>query len=140
MAGRIYICPVVNFNIDGDVGRAPKPRIIIEPGRGKNYQYSAAIAGGSWCLCYVKATDFSALDADPECTDLFEALDLTPAMLDETPRSLGWSAAKQQRVRQRAIDVGVDVTGITADTTFEQILLRICRTVAPYFHPRRIRV
>ena len=140
MAIRWWVCPVVEEpHPDGGVIRYPKIARIIDPGTGLFYGFSAAIADGRpRAICFVRGQDFSALAADPECVDPFEALNYedTQNMLAETPNTLGWSPARQSRLRTRLINWGVDGTGLTGDTPLWQILKRIMSTIHPVFQPQ----
>lgn len=143
----IYICPVVSYSIPdpeggaADVGRGPKVRVMTEPGRTKNYQYSAAIDVGDWCLLLVRAQNFAAIDADTSIINLFEGtVAEAKAFLSETPRSLGWSAARLNRIRQRIEALGISTAGLTMDSTIETILNRIGQQIDPGFQVRHMRV
>ncbi len=146
MGWRWYICPVVDVlrtHADGteDSFRAAKIATHIEPVRGKYYQYASAIDAGGYCLCVVKATDFSVLEADAEIINLTEMeFDDPQSFLDMTPQQLGWSNARMLRIRNRLTARGIDTTGLTATSTIEEILDRVCRAINDRLRARRIRV
>jgi hypothetical protein len=146
MSYRWYICPVVPRNRpdpeggDPDTTRVPKVNTHIEPGRGKEYQFSAAISTGNLALALVMADDFTALDADAECVHLLEANFTDLAHLDLTPRDLGWNNARLNRIKTRMAARGIDTTGITLDTPLRDILNLLCKLIAPFFDCRAIRL
>lgn len=144
MGIRWYLCPVemrdIEYEDDVERVRAPRVRFLIEPGRNKNYQYTAAIAVKSWCLVKVLAEDWTAIEADSQCIRLLEGDEDTPGLLDKTPRQLGFSAARMIRIRDRLQGYGVDTTGLTMDSTLEEILDRVVQALAPYFKARLLRI
>lgn len=105
------------------------------------YRYAACISSGrpgevnDRCLVFVRGEDFAPLDADPEIINVLEQ-DLTPNMLADSPTRLGWDAARIARLRQRLVDRGVDVRGLTSDRPLWEHLQRLGRRVNPSFTPR----
>ncbi len=158
MPSRWMTCPVVTTS-DGvrrakvgiyrDPGTPETPRLVKDSDGTETtvhlrnlYRYSASISSqrpgqvNSWCLCFVKGEDLSPLDADAEIDNLLEQ-DLTPNMLGETPRSLGWSASRVDRLKERLRDKSVSVDGVGMDTPLWQVVERVGQRVNPAFHPRR---
>jgi hypothetical protein len=134
MAVRYYICPVIG---DGTSANPYRPKVRNYP----TIETSAAIdfALRNWCLVRVLANDFTAIDADAECVDLFERLsDVSGA----TTKSeiVSWlkahtvgdvPAAARNRIQDRLTAIGVSTTGITLQTTLWEVVIRIYRTLEP---------
>lgn len=134
MPTRYYICPVVGSGVIGDTYRA---KALDYP----TLETSSAIniALKSWCLVRVKANDFTAIDADAECVDIFERLsDVSGA--NTKPEIIAWlksknvgdyPAAVRNRIQNRLTAIGVDTTGITLQTSLWDVMLRIFRVFEP---------
>jgi len=123
------------------IGRGPKVASLLEPGRTKPYQFSAAIDTADWCVCVVQAQNFSALDADPQCVNLFERDTVaSDDLLARTPRQEGWSAARVQRLVTLLTARGVSTTGLDATTPLGIWLDRAMATIAPSFTTRTTRI
>lgn len=142
---RWIISPVVLVtDVDDTEGyRAPKAHSLIEPGRGKRYQHVSAISVGTHALSLIKATDFSAIEAEGQCIDLFEgdfANTERLSLLDSTPRSRGWNNARLTRIKNKLTARGINVGDVTLDTPLETILERLCQSIGTTFHARGLRV
>lgn len=137
---RWIVCPVIDeSNPDGGTIRYPKIARMTDPGTGFFYRFSAALVDGKpRCVCFVRGRDFTPIDADAECIDPFENVNYEDAdnRLLATPASLGWTPARQTRLRNRLIAWGVDVTGITSDTPLWQVLRRVMQTIHPSCQPQ----
>jgi hypothetical protein len=137
MPGRWVLNPVVLLDItDAETGqvieqtRIAKAGALIEPGRGKRYQHVSIIDAPNYALTFVKAVDFSALDADSQIINLFEGnVNALRDWLDETPNTLGWNAARMTRIRNRLAARGIDTTELTMNSTIEQILDRVAGVI-----------
>lgn len=141
---RWVISPIV---IDQGV-RRPKVATLVDPGRPPTgvddigvliphtYKHSS-VCGAVWCLSFVRGVDLSVLDADQQCIHVFEQdYEDSQGFLDQTPRSLGWTNARLNRIRDRLSSRGVDVTGLTADSPLWEIAQRLGRHLHGRFQPR----
>ena len=134
MATRYYICPIVGTGTETDTYRA---KVVDYP----HIETSSAIDAGvrSWCLVRVKADDFTAINADPQCVDVLERLsDVSGANTRQEiaawlkSRTVGdVPAAARNRIQNRLTTLGVSTTGITLQTTLWDVLLRVYRTIEP---------
>jgi hypothetical protein len=106
---------------DGRTYRTPRISAL-------GYTHSTVIMAGSWCLSFVRATDFTALDADTACVNLLETdYDDQDALIERTVGDLGWTAAKRQRVLAKIEARGVDTSGYTLNTPLWMILRDLAR-------------
>lgn len=86
----------------------------------------------NWCLVRVKANDFTAIDADPQCTDILEGIsDASNANTRQElvdwlkQRKVGeYSPGVINRIRGRLNVVGVPTQGITDQTSLWEIIER----------------
>jgi hypothetical protein len=142
MPVRWVICPVVEtFGEDGTRYRAVAIDGLADPGNpGKSYAYTAVISDGlpgqvnDWALVQVMGADLSGLDAVPGVVDLLETdhdRSARKVLLAATVDGLGWPAAKLARVRDRLAANGVDVAGLTRQSTLLAVLRRLADAVAP---------
>lgn len=134
---RVYICPVIGAGIKGDMYRSK--------GATFGYQYAAFIptaADGTpepsfaWALTVLEAGDFTAIDADPDCDDLFGG-DL-PASIDTRPELRALlttrTVADVPTARRNAIiavldKYGVDRTDFTGQTPLWRVFQRVLSTL-----------
>lgn len=138
---RWVVSPVVTAvetDEDGNVSppfRVAKVATLVDPGTGRRYRCSSAIDAANFALTFVRGVDMSAINADAQCIDLLEVVyEDEASILDATPTSLGWNAARLTRIRNRLIAKGVDVTGITATTPIRAIVERLGRAIHANFH------
>lgn len=134
MSIRYYICPVIGTGTTLDSYR---PKVLNYP----TIETSAAIDINirNWCLVRVKADDFTAIDADPECVDILERLsdvsgantrqELAAWLKSRTVADV--PAAARNRIQNRLTAIGVSTTGITLQTTLWDVVLRVYRTFEP---------
>lgn len=124
MATRWVVCPLVTVcreEEDGDPAefRTPKVGMIVEPGRGKPYQFTALV-GGERALALVRGEDWSALEADHDIIDIFGA-DAERVR----GRRLGEIARGADAVRLIARLNALGVAGLTPQTTAREVLERL---------------
>lgn len=106
-----------------------RPRAALYPGA-----WAVADSGAAWCIAYVDADDFTLMDADPQCNDLFEGrLDgnaptfaalrafLSSVAVGDVP------AAARTRIQNRLTTRGVDLTGMTLATPIANLVERAIR-------------
>lgn len=145
MAARWSISPVALRAIDLGDGTedviCPKEHIYIDPGRSKHYHrvslYHVNKGQRTWALSLIRGVDFTPLDNDAEIINIFEADFTNPRdLLDMTPNSLGWNAARLTRIRNRIIAKGGNVTGLVGSTPLIIWLVRIGQILNPSFDPR----
>lgn len=81
-------------------------------------------------LVLVNATDFNAIDADPEIKDIFERfsdglsrVQLRNFLQNKTVGDI--PAAKRGRIQTYLVSVGVDLTGITLSSTLWSVAQRV---------------
>lgn len=119
----------------------PKEHVYLDPGRGKRYirasLYHINKGQRTWALSLIRGLDFTPLDADAEIINIFEADFTDPRdLLDMTPNSLGWNAARLTRIRNRITAKGGITTGLTGTTPLITWLVRIGQILNPAFDPR----
>ncbi len=121
-----------------DIFISPKAGIIDDPATGRDYHHSSAIVPTTnYAISFVRGTDFTPLDSDPECIDLFQNDydDAITNFLDLTPRQLGWKNARLNQLKTVMLSKGVDTTGLTLDTPIRTYLERLCAAIHPSFNP-----
>lgn len=114
----------------------PKEHLYLEPGRGKRYNristFFMQTTTTGFALSMVRGTDFTPIDADSQCINLF--CDTTnsdfsvadpEAFLDLTPQQLGWTNPRLNRIRNRMSARGIDTTGLTNATPIRDWLTRV---------------
>lgn len=124
MATRWVVCPLVTVcreEEDGDPAefRTPKVGMIVEPGRGKPYQFTALV-GGERALALVRGEDWSALEADHDIIDIFGA-DAERVR----GRRLGEIASGAEAVRLIARLNALGLAGLTPQTATREVLGRL---------------
>jgi len=154
MPSRWVVCPVI---VDGGV-RKPKVSTLVDPGRlpvfdeetqtfiDKTYRYSSAVSARGWALCFVTGADLTNLTNDPDVLDLFgQDFDANSreAILETTPRDLSWNNGRLNQLTRALSDNGIDTTGLTLDSTFEEFLFRLGDVHADpgnrgRFNPRKV--
>lgn len=98
-------------------------------------------AAFSWGISYVKAIDWSGIDADPRNIRLFAGAEGSPknqAELLNTLSTTRWDAAKvsdtqRQKMRNICIDLGVSVVDISPSISLRQILRKVGTFLKPDF-------
>ena len=165
MPARIVITPVaISEGPRGSIIRVPLVSTIVDPGRPptetedddgnpitvpKTLVHVSAISSGQPgernedCMSIVAGVDMSNLDAQANIVTLFESGTDRPLAdlrrwLTNTPGGLGWSNARQNRLRNRLISYGADVAGLTGDTPLWQIVNRLGRVWEPTFDVRQV--
>lgn len=131
---RYYVCPIVGAGSSLDPYR---PMVSNYP----TIETSAAIDFNvrNWCLVRVRADDFTAIDADPECVDIMERLsdvsgaktrqELSTWLKSRTVADV--PPAARNRIQNRLTAIGVPTTGITLQTTLWELLMRVYRVLEP---------
>ena len=119
----------------------PKEHIYLDPARGKRYArvslYNVNKGQRTWALSLIRGVDFTPLDGDAEIINIFEADFTDPrALLDLTPNSLGWNAARLTRIRNRITAKGGNTTGLVGTTPLIAWLTRAGQILNPTFDPR----
>ena len=86
--------------------------------------------GFNWCVCNVAGipANLADLDSDEDINRFLEA-DAIP--LDLSPNELGWSNEKMQRIQDRLIAKGVDVSGLTKDDPLWMLVARVMQAHWP---------
>jgi hypothetical protein len=158
MAARLIVNPVV---VLGDT-RMPLCATLEDPGRPSSdidddgnpvpsrLVHVSAISSGlpgernGDCLSLCAGVDMTNLDAAAGVTNLFESGSDQPladlrTWLTSTPTSLGWNAAKRNRVVARLTAVGADTAGLTASTPLWQIVNRLGQVWSPTWDVRVVR-
>lgn len=96
--------------------RARVPRVFTLGFQHSSWATSGVNLGqeNDWCVSLIKATDFSAIDADPEIINAV-GIDLEPGDggLAESPNTLRWDQARKDRFRQVFTDKGADTADLT---------------------------
>ena len=132
MAYRWVLSPLVEvIPVDPETGErgkpyyAPRVATLKEPKRAKGYQHTSVISAGGWCLSLVLADDFSVIEDDTLCLDLFvKSLD-TPFDDSTTLTDLGLKPLQITRLLDKLAERGVDVTDIARDTAASALLRRV---------------
>ena len=149
---RWVICPVIEtVMLDGTPLRYPKVEAIRDAAYPEwqttddegnlvtkfiGLGHSSVIELSNWCLSFVRGQDFSLLDADVQVINVFEAgsdYEDIDSFLANTPRSLNWKTSKVNRIKDKLLNYGVDLTGITLDTPLWQILQRVGQRIRSDF-------
>lgn len=142
---RWVVCPVIediptpdeDWVGPGEPVRRPKLAGLIDPSTGREYAWSAAIDLKNWCVVAVFGNDFTPLDADSQIISLLE-MDFEGAedvRLLQTPKLLGWNAARVNRLRTRLEARGVDTTGLTNTSPLIDWLRAILKAIHPAYEP-----
>lgn len=153
MAARYVLCPAVIDDLpSGRKRRRAKIGFMVDPGKPKvtdpltgedipqGYAYRSitdptnGALTNNWYLVLVKdGVDFTPIDSDPDCYsfDLPDSVDVerARALLRKSPNDLGLSATKKQRIAAKLDALGVDRTGLTADSQMHEWLTRIARMI-----------
>jgi hypothetical protein len=132
---RVYICPVIGSGVKGDSYRSKAATF--------GYEYANFIPSNldgtpkfSWALAVVRSADFTAIEADATCDDLFGG-DL-PANVDTRPelRALlkNRTVADVPLARRNAIiavldKYAVDRTDFTGQTPLWRVFQRVVSTL-----------
>lgn len=139
---RYYICPVVGTGTGQDPQR---PKVADYHKVSAPIHYSAAIATGPtgltvkpWCIARVEGVDLTAIEADPQCVDIFEKLTNAVGTRAEV---ISWlkthavadvPAAMRTRISTRLSALGIDTTGITLTTTLWDVVVIVFREHEPF--------
>jgi len=104
----------------------PVGPVLIEYGYSRSNVVKAEF--DDWALSIVKGYDFTPLDDDVQCKDLFlyDYEELSD-FLNQTPNTAGWTAIRANVVRTKLENHGVDITGVTMDTKFWRMLRELGR-------------
>lgn len=93
----------------------------------------------NWCLVRVKAADFTAIDADPQCTDILEGIsDVANANTKQeladwlkSQRAGDYPVGQINRIKGRLNSVAVNTDTINDQTTLWEIIQRPYRVFNP---------
>ena len=128
MAHRYYVCPIVQDPSDVSNKIA---KVMLYP-----HVATSGVnqLGTNWCLIRVEASSFAAIDADPECRDVFEAL--ADASNTSKANLIAWlktntlgslQAPRRNSIQNRLTTLGVDLTGISNASSLWDVVVRAHR-------------
>lgn len=143
---------VINEVVIGNGERAPYVAGLADEGRvGKNFSHISAISDGRGdpnaignraCLSLVFGRELGSLVGDPKIKFLFEVPVLPfgelVQWLRQSAEDLRLSAARQNRIRDRMIEIGADLRGITSQSQFWQLVNRVGRVFSPGWDIRSV--
>jgi hypothetical protein len=140
MSLRFYICPVIGDGLSEETAQRPKLHDYVVAGAIRRMSCIVKTdpdgkAQFPWTAGIARATDWSALDADPEMVKLFDTADLPDSMdtfaelkaylQSRTVANIG--PARRRALNARLGDFGIDTSGVTLQTTWWNILRGIYR-------------
>lgn len=134
MALRIYICPWVGSGTKGDPYRSKAADLM--PGAPMSSFFPSKLDGtpaSPWVVSFIRASDFTAIDSDSTCDDLF-AGDLPQTVIDRDSFLAfvrGRTIGDVPTARRNQITAVLDKYGIVrSDFTTATPLWRVMRRVA----------
>ena len=134
MPVRYYIVTATYLRTYADGTTSIEPVISKYEGASTLRYWSAmGYSGKTWLLVFAQGPDLSAIDADPDCIDLFEKYADAVATGDDAKallkqRTFGdLPVAFRNRAKQRLTDRGIDVSDIAKTTPLWQAIMRLLR-------------
>jgi len=135
---RYYICPIVGTGVDGDPYRA---KISQYPHRSTSAAILSLGNGApskTWAIVRVEADDWTAIDADGQCIDIFDKLtDLTGddklLVLEDLKTRLfsDLPPPARNRITNTLNQNGIDTSSIGSTTTLYDVLMLVFRDQEP---------
>ena len=131
---RYYICPVDSVQvIPLHFQRQSRIEVIARANALQINTNMAHTADYAWCLVFADAADFTLIDADPECVEVWDKLGDALAAHSKT-QIVTWlknntigsiNATRRNKIQNYLTGKGVDLTGLTLTSTLFEVAQRL---------------